>query len=752
MIELKKITKYYNENAVVVAALKNVSLVIDGGFTAITGESGSGKTTLLNIIAGTDRYNEGELLYGGNETSYYDDAEWERYRREKVSYVYQDFNLLDSFSCRKNIEAALALTDCKNPKARALELLDAVGLSSHAKHKAARLSGGQKQRLAIARALAKDTPVILADEPTGNLDSKTSLEILSLLKEISRTKTLIMVTHNYNDAQAFIDRKIRLHNGEVIEDFVLNREMQNAECGMQNEGECHCEKHSDEAISTAEKFPSKIEGCHEVTGNVIEIAAPPAAPRNDKLVSRPRSVPFARLISLSGARVLTQPRKSTFLFSAFTLVTAIMLLAYTSMLNIDFGWSGSWAAGFVNFDRNRLVVKHADNSAFTAKDYEEISKISGVDVLVKQDMVLDDNSFNTNWTNPLLMPHSLLKAKSADWGRLPKTGKEALFSYGFADDDTANYVVNMIITFMGESLTVVGLVKDSAFRDRPRLFVAEEVLEKHALNSKFRQYFSLALGGSNSYVEWGQDEKLALGEIRLLIPEYHYNPVDVSSGDKVRYFYDDGYVQKTAEITISEVENTNKYYYFTLCASLATIKTLVGEEYYQCSVFVRNPGNIGSVAFSLKGKGYETVYPYDLQQSDILSMEFLSALVSNAVMILTAGMLLILLVLITGAVLKNKQRDYAVLRSLGYTRGELRALIFFEMMLVISAAVVAAVILFLVIINLPVELIAQMAAHFRPWYVLPVMLADLIVGALLSLIFSRRISRATVTEGLKRGA
>lgn len=222
-LSLKDIGKIYVSEGNVSVGIRGINLDFEKGeFVAVTGKSGSGKSTLLNVISGMDTYEEGELFIEGNPTSHYLQPEWEEYRSEYISFIFQDYNIIESFTVLQNVELALMhIDDEKERRKRALELIDRVGMTSHIKHKGSKLSGGQKQRTVIARALAKDSPIILADEPTGNLDSKTSAEIIELLKEVSKDKLLIVVTHNYEEVEKHATRHIRFYDGAVELDNVI---------------------------------------------------------------------------------------------------------------------------------------------------------------------------------------------------------------------------------------------------------------------------------------------------------------------------------------------------------------------------------------------------------------------------------------------------------------------------------------------------------------------------------------------------
>lgn len=206
LIKLEKVSKYYKSKDIVSVGIKNVDLEFSlGEFVVVTGESGSSKTTLLNVISGLDTYDSGEMYLFGEETSEYLISDWERYRRAYISFVFQDYNIIDSYTVLQNVLLALELQEYKPKlrKKRVLQLIEQVGLTKRKHHKASKLSGGEKQRVAIARALAKDCPIIVADEPTGNLDSESSKQIMKLLHDVSKDRLVILVTHDYEQVDKY---------------------------------------------------------------------------------------------------------------------------------------------------------------------------------------------------------------------------------------------------------------------------------------------------------------------------------------------------------------------------------------------------------------------------------------------------------------------------------------------------------------------------------------------------------------------
>lgn len=218
MLELKKISKVYKLENFKQKALDNISINFRNcEFVSILGASGSGKTTLLNIIGGLDNYTSGDLIINGISTKKYNDRDWDTYRNHKIGFVFQSYNLITHQTVLSNVELALTLSGVKSKerKKRAKDALKKVGLIEHINKKPNQLSGGQMQRVAIARALVNNPDILLADEPTGALDSKTSVQIMNLLKEVAKDRLVIMVTHNSDLAEKYSTRIIDLKDGEI---------------------------------------------------------------------------------------------------------------------------------------------------------------------------------------------------------------------------------------------------------------------------------------------------------------------------------------------------------------------------------------------------------------------------------------------------------------------------------------------------------------------------------------------------------
>ena len=221
MLKLKNICKSYKTGDFFQQVLKDVNLEFrKNEFVSILGPSGSGKTTLLNIIGGLDRYDKGDLIINGKSTKKFKDRDWDAYRNNCIGFVFQSYNLISHISILANVELSMTLSGVshKERREKALEALDKVGLKDHASKKPNQLSGGQMQRVAIARAIVNDPDIILADEPTGALDSKTSKQIMDLIKELSKDKLVIMVTHNAELAKEYSTRIVEFRDGNLLND------------------------------------------------------------------------------------------------------------------------------------------------------------------------------------------------------------------------------------------------------------------------------------------------------------------------------------------------------------------------------------------------------------------------------------------------------------------------------------------------------------------------------------------------------
>ncbi|MEG2936414.1 MAG: ABC transporter ATP-binding protein, partial [Clostridium sp.] len=221
MLKLSNIKKEYITGDTTVHALRGINIEFrENELVSILGQSGCGKTTLLNIVGGLDQYTSGDLIINGRSTKEFKDSDWDTYRNHSIGFVFQSYNLISHQTVLSNVELAMTLSGVSKQerRQRAIAVLEKVGLGDQLNKKPNQMSGGQMQRVAIARALVNNPDIILADEPTGALDTKTSTQIMDILKEISKERLVIMVTHNPALAEEYSTRIIKLLDGEVIDD------------------------------------------------------------------------------------------------------------------------------------------------------------------------------------------------------------------------------------------------------------------------------------------------------------------------------------------------------------------------------------------------------------------------------------------------------------------------------------------------------------------------------------------------------
>lgn len=387
-LELKDVSKYYVSGRNVTAALKGVSLAFHKGeFVAITGESGSGKTTMANILGGILPFENGELIWQEQPTLQYNEEDWENYRRDNVSFIAQNYGILPGNSVLDNVLSALKLAgwEMKPAKVEAKKLLQKVELWKKRRRRAARLSSGQKQRLAIARALAKGAPVILADEPTGNLDPKNSKMVIELLAEAAKDRLVIMITHDFKMAQDHVTRRVSIHDGRVRGDVVLREDYSEvaSESALPDEAGKTADSAAEITVDSGQKrLNKKNRG------------------ENGKRVEHGKIGKTQKPGSLLGwyiARLQMRARPAwTGFMALFFALTAFAVFAFlgTFIVSLDDTSTRIYDySAFRNGDQERLVLKKSDGTEFAEEDYERIFQVSWISEIQRFDAVQDVNYY-----------------------------------------------------------------------------------------------------------------------------------------------------------------------------------------------------------------------------------------------------------------------------------------------------------------------------------------------------------------------
>lgn len=434
MIELRNVSKFYYNKGIIASGISGVNLDLDvGEFVVITGESGSGKSTLLNVIAGLDTYEEGEMYVDGHETSHYTAADFERYRQKYISVIFQNYNLVSSYTVYQNVALAMQIegSDSAEIRKKVPGILEKVGLLKQRNQKVSKLSGGQKQRVAIARALAKDTKIMVADEPTGNLDSESAAGIVDLLTEIASDRLVIVVTHNYDQFRDHASRVIRMHDGRIIED-------------------------TGKATARNDLDLSNVDAKESEPG-------------------RKRGMPYATHLRLGVRNTFNIPAKFLLLLLVFLFVTGSIAAQYVTVRKQqDTVSETGWNDYFTNYSPKRIVVERQDRNPFTRADYEALENAPHVDKLVHEDAIFDSSVFiqNDQISFSGYMMNIADLDKKPDLGDMPKADNEVVlegiddgWSFGdrpdqmigqtytvTTDDETEREIVVAGIVFMDDGM------------------------------------------------------------------------------------------------------------------------------------------------------------------------------------------------------------------------------------------------------------------------------------------------------------
>ena len=392
-LQLQNLSKFYTATHGVVVGLKNVNLTMSvGEFVAVTGESGSGKSTLANVVSGILPYENGEMFFDGRPTSHYDGADWERYRRDNIAYVSQNYGILTGSTVFCNVESALILSGFskEGAKIEAEKILKEVELFDMRNRRAAKLSSGQKQRLSIARALAKPAKILIADEPTGNLDSKNSEQIIKLLSLAAKEKLVILITHDFAEAESRVSRHIALRDGNVVLDEEVEHDGANDDLNTEptevrkDEESQKSDKKSDDSVAARNARKKNVAG---LSAYVARLTL--------------KSKPIWSIVMV--------------LLSALTAFAVFAFLG-TFIISTDDTTARVYDdSAFRNGDKTRIVVMRDDASDMTEDDYKTISSLKYVENLERYGYICDV-SYNYNVGDDMLLKLSLVGTYEMDDG------------------------------------------------------------------------------------------------------------------------------------------------------------------------------------------------------------------------------------------------------------------------------------------------------------------------------------------------
>ena len=692
MIQLRNVSKFYYSKGMIASGISKVNLDFDlGEFVVITGESGSGKSTLLNVISGLDSYEEGEMYINGGETSHYLAADFEEYRKKYIGNIFQNFNLVNSYTVYQNIELILRINGYprREIRRRVEEIIDRVGLTAFSKTKVSKLSGGQRQRVSIARALAKDTDIIVADEPTGNLDSESAMGIVSLLSEISHDKLVIVVTHNYEQFEAYATRRVKMHDGKVVE-------------------------------------------------NVRLWQTPPP----------PETVYADRVGTMTGASMVRLGVRNTFnIFYKFLLLLVVFLFLvfavasqYTTLINKKYEASiMGYNSYFYNYSNERVVLKKSDKGLFTDDDFAALARLDNVDSVVPNDILLDTSLYLENDMFSMeAFPRSISEFKGeADMGRMPEAPGEALLKgskddYALTDDAIDSVLDQNFEVWIGDDeipITIVGIAFGEASGDE-FTSAGEVYLDDQQIQDMRTMLYSsgstcittingkdMEAGMGDFYYRALSSDKVPVGQAVVSedVSNFYVNEEaeEAEAEDEEQGGYNEDaalkaaigheltlkvrnmFYQETKKVQVSDVYTEKTYQEKTgdpdydehmgaIYVSPQDYADLFAKGNYQCSVYVKDLKKLDETVAAIRALGY-TALPLkdatiDMGDEDIISM----VEIPFAILIVLA--IFIIAYIVAGLILRSRSSYFSILRMLGLAKKNIRRILDVEVLLVANIA------------------------------------------------------------------
>ncbi|MCB6993669.1 ABC transporter ATP-binding protein [bacterium 210820-DFI.6.37] len=672
MIQLKNVSKFYYSKGMISSGFSKVNLAFDvGEFVVITGESGSGKTTLLNVISGLDSYEEGELYIEGKETSHYLASDFEEYRKKYIGNIFQNFNLVNSYTVYQNVELILRINGYKKEeiKKKVPAIIERVGLSDYTKTKVSKLSGGQKQRVSIARALAKDTAIVVADEPTGNLDSKSAEGIVQLLSEISKDKLVIVVTHNYDQFEAYATRKIKMHDGKVVEDERLK------------ESGAAADLQKGEFLAGNMSVCSKLRLGLRNTFNIFP--------------------------------------KFLLLLIVFLFMVLAVTGEYTSLKNSDAETAKlGYNDYFWNYSEDRIVLKKENGKAFNQQDYETLRAADNIKSVVKEDILLDYSIYlESDDMSYDGFPRNLndFKGELAQ-GRMPEKENEVIITgskddYYFQPEYMDEILGHTFDIGMGtadytKKVKIVGIAYEEPENDM--YFASGNFYMRDSLMKKMiRETYgstsnvttvvndtTLVYEGGGQYYRPVASSRVKEGEALVSEELNGYYEKGRAAGQEISIKADNLFYKKTIKVKVADTYNKKNFTAKTdiknfeendgaIYISRADYNRLFKKANYQVTVYADDMKRMDETVASLEKMGYTTLKLRDTLvgvDSDMVSI----VQVPMAVILVVAVFLICYFVI--QLILRSRSSYFSILRMLGLARKSIRRILDVELFVITNIA------------------------------------------------------------------
>ena len=759
-IKLQNISKYYYSETAVTQALQGINLEFRmGEFVAITGESGSGKSTLLRIISGMDTFDDGELYVDGQPTFQYDEDDWEEYRRTKIGFVFQDYSLIGHYTAKENIVSALLIMGVPEKEAgdKAIHYLERVGLSAQRDQRASKLSSGQKQRLSIARALAKDTDIIVADEPTGNLDSETGAQIVKLLRDLSQDHLVIMVTHNYEQVEKYVTRKVRLHDGSLILDVSENMDTnqksevsENMDTDQKSEVSENMDTDQKSEVSENTDTDQKSEMSENVDNNEKTTAGKKSENNEERLRDRTIGRIFVRM------NAVRQPEKIA-LFMGFFLAAAIVSFLFIGQLlmNADDIYTKKYSAtSFARKDDKRISIRRKDQKFMTKKDIDQLTKMKHVVSVDQYDIVNDVNYYfeegkdyrqeygynrmstsnegglydsqNVEYVkkDQYMRSSSCLKKSDLVKGSLPKKIDEVVLhdrgKYKVGDTITFFYTSDVLWSstenYIQRKMKVSGLLKN---KDKQVYFSPEictmlqstvtggKVFYEYAYNQQLGKYQGQAtLWPIVGDIVKKDNELCVSGAYEAAV--YRAEDNDLTLLDQSGLLHIDQYDKDMKSKDVKQIENVETGEKINGCgANFAEVSQNIYEKYYrtesrQASVYITSYAKMDHVLKALDKAGYEAVstlrFGADEYDSDLVQERLRTIGIAVAILLV----MMAAEILILRSIFKIQIKDQKILKFMGMSTKLIGKINYMEMRRYsITAIIVVAVVMNVVGIFVP---------------------------------------------------
>lgn len=737
MISLQNVSKFYYGGGTVSAGIVGVSLNFGPGeFVLVTGESGSGKSTLLNVLSGVDSYEEGEMLVTGEPTSHYSPADWGDYRRRYIGNIFQDYRLVENYTALENVELPLLLSgkSAREAKRAATAALRDVGMENFSGARCQKLSGGQKQRVAIARALVTDPPVLVADEPTGNLDSSSAAEVIAVLAKVARDKLVILVTHSPEQAIDYATREIRMRDGRVAEDKILRP--------------------------------------------VASLPLKPPAPRG--------SLGFGGKLRLGIRSAAAVPGKFSVILAVFLVVALSVTGAWTSFHRLadEESWQG-YSGFFSDSDSSRIVVKKADGSAISGEDFVGLEALPAVDRILRDDLLTDygvELMSDSDWLYGKFRPLGDF-AGEVTLGRMPEAENEVLFaaddSYYYFDDDTAAEALfaTEFSPFNDGSkdtenftLKVTGLVKVPGHHGDAVFYAGDEILARISERAvaEYNSVKVLFAGETywsrpgNPYFFVTPSDKVPAGGAYVSTELDDFSEKGDCRGMPLSVGVENPYFADTLNLTVSATYSKSNFSGLLgeeysegrdgwVYINSAEYSALLDKGVYQSSLYLADKRDIDATLAKLKEMGYSPVAVRDtLRSYDSGVGEMLSLARGFALVLLIVALFFISYFVIKLA-LSSRASYYTTLRTLGASRRTVTELLVIELLFAatVSFAVFALFAALTYTGVIPLPYIRVLISYLKPWHYVALYAVCFILALLLGLRYSRKLFRGTVAKAGK---